>query len=73
MRTDPPNSSMEETPDFASAAEQPSVGIIREFFYFLASNKKWWMIPLVLVMVLVGGLILLASTPAIAPFIYSLF
>ncbi len=59
--------------DFARAAEQPRIGLVREFLQFLAHNKKWWMIPLLLVIALLAGLILLGSNPAIAPFIYSIF
>jgi hypothetical protein len=59
--------------DFARAAEQPRIGLVREFLQFLACNKKWWMIPLLLVIALLAGLILCGSNPAIAPFIYSIF
>ena len=43
-----------------------------EFWAFLAENKKWWLLPIMIVMLLLGTLILLSSTPA-APFIYNLF
>jgi hypothetical protein len=47
--------------------------LLREFFAFIRHEKKWWMIPLVLVLLVVGGLILFASSSPLAPFIYPLF
>ncbi len=44
----------------------------REFLVFIRENKAWWMIPIVLVLLILGGLAWLSSTGA-APFIYSLF
>jgi hypothetical protein len=44
-----------------------------EFWSFLRARKKYWLLPILLVMLLFGGLLLLAQTAAIAPFIYTLF
>jgi hypothetical protein len=49
------------------------LSIVGELMSFLWKAKLWWMIPLVLILLLFGGLILLAQTSAIAPFIYTLF
>ena len=57
---------------FEQVAEQESPGLLKEFWQFLAYNKKWWLLPIVVVMVLLGVLIYLSSTP-LAPFIYTLF
>lgn len=46
---------------------------IKEMWAFLRSRKKLWLLPLVLVMVLLGGLLVLAQGSVIAPFIYTLF
>jgi hypothetical protein len=35
--------------------------------------KKFWHAPVIVVMVLLGGLIILAQGSAVAPFIYTLF
>lgn len=43
-----------------------------EFLAFLAQNKKWWLLPIFIVMLFLGVLIMLSSTAA-APFIYTLF
>jgi len=47
--------------------------IIREFFDFLRERKKWWIAPIVIFLVLLGGLLVFAKGSALAPFIYSLF
>lgn len=49
------------------------MSFIREIWTFLRSRKKFWMLPIILVMVLLGGLMVLAQGSAVAPFIYTLF
>ena len=58
--------------EFAQHATESRPGLIAELWEFLATNKKWWLTPIVLVLLLVGGLILMSGTAA-APFIYTLF
>lgn len=36
-------------------------------------RKKFWLLPIVVMMVVLGGLLVLAKGSAIAPFIYTLF
>ncbi len=47
--------------------------IIREVWTFLRFRKKYWLFPIVLLMILVGGLLIVAQGSALAPFIYTLF
>jgi len=49
------------------------VGFLKEFWEFLKERKKYWLIPIIIVLVLFGGLIVLTQGSAIAPFIYTLF
>ncbi|HOJ60318.1 MAG TPA: DUF5989 family protein [bacterium] len=49
------------------------MALIKEFFHFLRERKKYWLLPIVFIMILLGGLILLTSNPIIAPFIYTIF
>jgi hypothetical protein len=63
---------MAERSDFERAAESRKTGIVREFFDFLRDNKKWWLAPIFIVLLLIGVLVVLSSTAA-APFIYTLF
>lgn len=44
-----------------------------ELMRFLRARKKLWLAPLVLTLVLIGGLLVLAQGSVIAPFIYTLF
>jgi hypothetical protein len=46
---------------------------LRELFLFLKVRKKFWLLPIILVMLVFGGLIVLAQGSAVAPFIYTLF
>ena len=68
----PEHSPQEEDSKFAQHATERRPGLIAELWEFLATNKKWWLTPIVLVLLLVGGLILMSGTAA-APFIYTLF
>jgi hypothetical protein len=47
--------------------------LFRDFLAFIVHEKKWWMIPLIVVLLVVGALIFLASSSPLAPFIYPLF
>ena len=45
----------------------------KEFWLFLKVRKKYWLLPILIMALLLGGLILLTESTAIAPFIYTLF
>jgi Family of unknown function (DUF5989) len=49
------------------------LGLLAAFGAFLLVSKKWWLGPIVVFLVMLGGLLLLAGGSAIAPFIYALF
>jgi hypothetical protein len=49
------------------------VGFIKELWAFLVIRKKLWLLPIIMVMVLLGGLLILAQGSVLAPFIYTLF
>lgn len=51
-------------------AKQSKVGLV---WGFLRTRKKWWLTPVVLMLVLLGVLIVLSESSAVAPFIYALF
>ena len=44
-----------------------------ELWAFMKERKKFWLLPIVLVLLLFGGLIVLTQGSAVAPFIYTLF
>jgi|TARA_B110000967_G_C18528291_1_gene384536 hypothetical protein len=49
------------------------MSFLKEFIEFLSVRKKYWLLPILLVLVLFGGLIILSQGSAIAPFIYTIF
>lgn len=46
---------------------------VRDLVRFLWMRKLWWLIPMVIVLLIFGLFVILASTSAISPFIYTLF
>ena len=58
--------------EFEAEASKRNSNLFGELWSFLSENRKWWLLPLIAVLVLVGGLLVLSST-ALAPFIYTLF
>jgi len=46
---------------------------LKEFLEFLKVRKKYWLLPIIIVLVLFGGLIILSQGSVIAPFIYTIF
>ena len=58
--------------DFEKAASESQRSLVSEFLGFLKQNRKFWLLPLILVMLALAALLILSSTAA-APFIYTLF
>jgi uncharacterized protein DUF5989 len=49
------------------------MSLLLELLAYVRARKKFWLFPLILVLLLFGGLLLLASGSALAPFIYTIF
>lgn len=47
--------------------------LIKELWAFMKVRKKFWLLPIIIVLLLLGGLLVLAQGSAVAPFIYTLF
>ena len=47
--------------------------VISELWQLMKYNKKYWLAPVISVLVLVGVLLVVAGSSALAPFIYTLF
>ena len=47
--------------------------LIIELWEFLRVRKKLWLAPIIMVLLILGGLIILAQGSVVAPFIYTLF
>ena len=49
------------------------MGLMSELWAFMRERKKLWLLPLLIVLVLVGGLLVFAQGSALDPFIYTIF
>ena len=47
--------------------------ILVELWGFMRARKKYWLAPILIMLVVFGGLIVLTQGSAVAPFIYTLF
>jgi hypothetical protein len=47
--------------------------ILKELWVFLRVRKKLWLAPIIIVMLMLGGLLILAQGSVVAPFLYTLF
>ena len=46
---------------------------VKELWSFLRERKKLWLAPIIFIMIILGGLLMLAKGSVVAPFIYTLF
>lgn len=49
------------------------LSFLKELWMFMRVRKKFWLLPILVVMLLLGGLLVLVKGSAVAPFIYTLF
>ncbi len=49
------------------------MSFIAELWTFLRVRKKFWLLPIIVMMVMFGGLLVLVQGSAVAPFIYTIF
>jgi hypothetical protein len=49
------------------------MGFLAELFAFMRARRKFWLLPILVVLLVFGGLIVLTQGSAVAPFIYTLF
>ena len=49
------------------------IDLFKELWDFMRERKKFWLLPIIILLVLLGGLLVFAQGSAIAPFIYTLF
>ncbi|MEY3324103.1 MAG: hypothetical protein RL316_1649 [Bacteroidota bacterium] len=46
---------------------------LKDLWQFMKERKKFWLAPLIVVLLLLGLLIVLGGSSALAPFVYTLF
>lgn len=49
------------------------LSLLKELFAYMGARKKWWLAPVIFMLLVIGGLLVLAQGTAIAPFIYTVF
>jgi len=49
------------------------MSFLKEFIEYLSVSKKYWLLPIILILLLFGGIIILSQGTAVAPFIYTIF
>ena len=49
------------------------MAFLLELWVFIRVRKKFWLLPILVMMLIFGGLLILAQGSAIAPFIYTIF
>ena len=50
-----------------------TMAFLRELWRFLKVRKKFWLLPVIVIMLVLGGLLMVAQGSVVAPFIYTLF
>ena len=53
--------------------ENYMISFIKELWQFLKIRKKLWLAPIIIVMVLLGGILIAVEGTVVAPFVYTLF
>jgi hypothetical protein len=49
------------------------MSLIYELWLFMRVRKKFWLLPILVMMVVFGGLVVLTKGSAVAPFLYAIF
>jgi len=49
------------------------VSFLIELWAFMRVRKKYWLLPVIVTMLVLGGLIVLSQSTAVAPMIYTIF
>ena len=49
------------------------MNFIKEFWEFIVIRKKYWLLPVIIALILFGGLIVLTQGSSLSPLIYAIF
>jgi len=47
--------------------------LLRDLWGLLRERKKFWLLPIILILLMLGGLLLLAQGSVLSPFLYTMF
>ncbi len=68
----PERADADEANDFAREAAAKKKSVVGEFWDFARQNKRWWMTPIIVILLLLG-LLVLATGTGVGALIYPLF
>ena len=49
------------------------IDLLKDLWAFMRERKNFWLLPIIVMLVLLGGLLVYVQGSVIAPFIYTLF
>jgi hypothetical protein len=49
------------------------MSFLKEIYQFMLVRKKFWLIPIIVFLLIFGGLFVITQGTAVAPFIYTIF
>ncbi len=49
------------------------MSFIIEIFRFILNRKKYWIAPVLIILLILGGLLVVSQGSSVAPFIYTIF
>ncbi len=47
--------------------------MIKDLWRFIMARKIWWLVPVIVFILIIGILLVLGGSSALAPFIYTIF
>lgn len=49
------------------------MSFLKELWAFMRVRRKFWLVPVLVVLLVLGGLVVMSQGTAVAPFIYTIF
>ena len=49
------------------------MSFLKEIIRFIYTRKKYWLVPILLILIIFGGLFVVTQGTSVAPFIYTIF
>ncbi len=49
------------------------IDFLIDIWNYLKERKKFWLLPILIILILVGGLLFIGQGSVVAPFIYTIF
>lgn len=49
------------------------IDLLKDIWNYVRERKKFWLLPIIIIIVLVGGVLFVSQGSVVAPFIYTIF